>query len=326
MSKKKDPKDIIFKKSHEPKDLLDVKGYDFDKPFDKDKFLDSFLTTGFQATHLGKGIQIIKKMRKAKATIFLAYTSNMISSGLREEIAYLVKHKMVDVLVTTAGGVEEDIIKTLKPFLISDFVADDLALREEGVNRIGNILVPNDRYCDFEDVMTKFFKRMYEETKDRNHTISCSEFIYELGKEVKDENSIYYWATKHNIPVFCPALTDGSIGDMLYFFKKKNPDFKLDISDDIVRINSLALNSEKTGVICLGGGLPKHHVINANLYRDGTDFAVYVSTGIEGDGSLSGAPPKEGISWGKLRAESTHVQIFGDASIVFPLLVLGGFS
>ena len=322
---KQKPEDVILKKSQEPAGLPSVKGFDFSKDFDLNAFLDAYMTTGFQATHLAQGIEIIKKMREENATIFLGYTSNMVSSGLRDIIAYLVKNKMVDVLVTTAGGVEEDIIKCLKPFLIGKFRLDDAALREKGINRLGNIMVPNDRYIEFEKLMTVFFAKMLEKQKAEG-VLSASTIIHELGKEVEDDQSICYWATKNGIPIFCPPLTDGSIGDMMYFFKKKHPEFKVDISDDIVRINDIALNAEKTGVIVLGGSLPKHHVINANLFREGTDFAVYVSTGMEGDGSLSGAKPEEGISWGKLKAEVNCVQIEGDATIIFPLLVAGGFS
>lgn len=321
----KKPEDIVLKSSNEPKDLKEVKGYDLSKGFDLGRFLESYGSTGFQATNLAKAIEIVKEMRKQKATVFLGYTSNMVSSGLREIIAYLVKNKHVDVLVTTAGGVEEDIIKTLKPFLIGSFEADDVRLREEGVNRIGNILVPNDRYIEFEKLMNAFFEKMLENTAEKNHTISASEFVHELGKEVKDEDSICYWASKHGIPVFCPPLTDGSIGDMLYFFKKKHPEFKVDISDDIVKINDIAINAEKTGVIVLGGGLAKHHTINANLFREGADYAVYLSTGSEGDGSISGAQPREGQAWGKVSSKAKHAQVDGDATITFPLLVAGSF-
>ena len=322
----KKPEDIILKKSRDPEGLPEVRGFDFSKEFDLGRFLQSYATTGFQATNLAKAIDIVKEMRKREATIFLGYTSNMVSSGLREVIAYLAKNRMVDVLVTTAGGVEEDIIKGLKPFLIGEFAGDGASLRDRGINRIGNIFVPNDRYIAYEKLMDGFFRRMYEKAAKSNHTIGVSEFIHELGKETNDGNSIYHWATKNDIPVFCPPLTDGSTGDMLYFFKKKFPDFKIDISDDIVRINDIAIKAEKTGVIVLGGGPPKHHVINANLFREGADYAVYLSTGMEGDGSVAGATPEEGKSWGKVAAGARHVQVEGDATITFPLLVLGGFA
>src|SRR3989344_1239940 len=91
-----------------------VKGYDFNSGLNWEKLIDSFSTTGFQATHLSKAIEIIKKMRKEKAFIYLGYTSNMVTTGIREIIRYLVEHKLVDYLVTTAGGIEEDFIKCLK--------------------------------------------------------------------------------------------------------------------------------------------------------------------------------------------------------------------
>lgn len=320
--------EIDFKPSEEVAGI-DIKGYDFSKPFNFDKFLESYLSTGFQASHLAIAVDIIKRMRKENATIFLAYNSNMVSSGLREIIAYLVKNKFVHVLVTTAGGVEEDIIKTIKPFKLGSFDLDGKTLREKGINRIGNILVPNDRYIEFEKLMKEFLKKIYERQKETGKIVSASEFIYELGKEVRDKNSIYFWATKNNIPCFCPALTDGSIGDMIFFFKQDHPDFKIDIADDMEKIVKIALNAEKTGIILLGGGFVKHHVCNANLFRDGADYAVYITTETEEGGSDSGARPDEAVSWGKIKAKGVGgkmIKVYGDATLIFPLIVAGAFK
>jgi len=319
-----DAKKHVLVKSEDSDNSIPVKGYDFNEKFDFNKFLDAYKTTGFQATNMISAINIIKKMIKEKATIFLAYNSNMVSCGLREIIAYLVKNKLVHVLATTAGGIEEDIIKTIKPFVLGTFDADGKTLRDRGINRIGNIFVPNDRYIKFEDgLMAKFLKEIYERQKKENKIFSASEFIYELGKKTDDKNSILYWATKNDIPIFCPALTDGSIGDMISFFKYKNPGFKLDISDDILKINEIAINSEKTGVIVLGGNFPKHHVCNANLFRGGADYAVYITTDTEEGGSDSGARIDEAKSWGKIKPEAKQVKVYGDATIIFPLVVAG---
>ena len=320
-------KESILKKSEEIEGT-EIKGYDFSKPFDFNKFLDSYKGTGFQASHLRIAIDIIKEMRKEKAVIFLAYNSNMVSSGLREIIAYLVKNKMVHVLITTAGGIEEDVIKTVKPFILGSFGMDGKTLREKGINRIGNILVPNDRYIEFEKIMNKFLLRMLEKQKKENRPITASEFINEIGKELNDENSIYYWATKNNIPCFCPALTDGSVGDMIYFFKQEHPEFKLDISDDMVKIVNIAINAEKTGIILLGGGFVKHHACNANLFREGADYTVYISTDTEEGGSDSGARPDEAASWGKIKTKDKGrvIKVYADATLVFPLIVAGAFK
>eukprot|EP00599_Poterioochromonas_sp_BG-1_P014170 CAMPEP_0173155388 /NCGR_PEP_ID=MMETSP1105-20130129/14069_1 /TAXON_ID=2985 /ORGANISM="Ochromonas sp., Strain BG-1" /LENGTH=162 /DNA_ID=CAMNT_0014071791 /DNA_START=518 /DNA_END=1006 /DNA_ORIENTATION=- len=129
-----------------------------------------------------------------------------------------------------------------------------------------------------------------------------SKIINRLGKEINNEDSVYYWAYKNNIPVFCPALTDGSLGDMMYFHSYKYPEFSVDIVEDIRRLNDIAVKSHATGMIILGGGIIKHHTCNANLMRNGADFAVYINTGQEFDGSDSGASPDEAISWGKIKS------------------------
>lgn len=155
-----------------------------------------------------------------------------------------------------------------------------------------------------------------------------SKFIHRLGKEIDNEDSVYYWCYKNNIPVFCPGLTDGSIGDMLYFHSYKNPGLKIDIVQDIRRINDIAVRASprRTGAIILGGGMPKHHVFNANLMRNGSDFCTVISTATEFDGSDSGARPDEAISWGKIKIDAKPVKVYGDATILFPLLVSQTFA
>jgi deoxyhypusine synthase len=320
-----EPKDIVFKESEEIQGI-EIQGPDLDKTIDLDEIISKYYEKiGFQATHIGQAIKIWKDILKNRdeTTIFLGYTSNIISSGLREIIAYLVKHKHVDAIVTTAGGVEEDFIKCLKPFILGEWKVSGKELRELGINRIGNIFVPNNRYIEFEKHLRKIFEQMDKEDK----IYSASEFCRLLGKYIDEnlenkENSVLYWAYKNNIPIFCPAITDGSIGDILYFYKKeKKSDIKIDIAEDIVRLNDLAIYAKKTACIVLGGSLPKHSIINANLFRGGTDYAIYISTAVPWDGSLSGAPAEEAISWGKVQYDAKYVEIWADATIVFPLIV-----
>ncbi|NXT93220.1 DHYS synthase, partial [Anhinga rufa] len=129
---------------------------------------------------------------------------------------------------------------------------------------------------------------------------------------------------QNNIPVLSPALTDGSLGDMIFFHSYKRPGLVLDIVEDLRLINTRAIFARKTGMIILGGGLVKHHIANANLMRNGADFSVYVNTAQEFDGSDSGARPDEAVSWGKIRMDATPV--YADASLVFPLLVAETFA
>jgi deoxyhypusine synthase len=320
---------IIFKKSECKEEGTPIKGYSFEGKFNLSNFLESYGSTGFQAAHFHKALKIMKRMQAEKKkdtegiTIFLGYTSNMVSSGVRESIRYLVKNRMVDAIVTTAGGIEEDIIKCIKPFMMGDFRAKGAALREKGINRIGNIFVPNDRYCSFEDFLTPILKELYERQMKENKIATPSEIIRILGERIDNPESIYYWAAKNNIPVFCPAITDGSIGDITFFFKYRFKELKIEIADDAFKLNKMAIDAKKTGCIVLGGGLVKHQVLNANLMREGADYAVYINTAVEYDGSDSGAEPEEAISWGKLAVGAEHVKVHGDATILFPLLVAG---
>ncbi|RLN98098.1 hypothetical protein BBJ28_00005917 [Nothophytophthora sp. Chile5] len=328
-----------------------VRGYDFNNGVDYEAIMKAYVTMGYQGTNLGEAIEEIKRMRKwrlsddpispdehddekkdpayraqVKCKIFLGYTSNLISSGLRESLRFLAQHKMVDVIVSSAGGIEEDFIKCLAPTYIGAFHLKGENLRRRGINRIGNLLVPNDNYCKFEDWMNPILDTMLEEQKTQGTVWSPSTMIHRLGKEINHPDSVYYWAYKNNIPVFCPSLTDGSIGDMIYFHSYRNEGLVLDIASDIRRMNDHAIRAPKTGVIILGGGMIKHHILNANLMRNGADFAVFVNTGQEFDGSDAGARPDEAISWGKLRLESKPVKLYADATLVFPLIMAETFA
>lgn len=310
----------LLKDSKEPEGFS-IKGHNFNKEFNLESFLNSYLTTGAQASNLGRAIEIIKTMRKDNSFIYLGYTSNMITTGIRESIKYLVEHKMIDYLVSTAGGIEEDFIKCMGDFKLGDFNLDGSKLRDDGINRAGNILIPNSRYVKFE----KFVLETIEKYKD--DIITPSDLIRFLGKEIDNENSVYHWAYKNEIPIFCPAIMDGSLGDMIYFYKNyKDKNFKLDIVADTENFNNSSIGKTKTGMIILGGGVIKHAICNCNLYRNGADYAVYINTAQEFDGSDSGAKPDEAVSWGKISQKSDSVKVHCDATIAFPLIVLGAFK
>eukprot|EP00850_Spirogloea_muscicola_P007310 SM000036S13354 [mRNA] locus=s36:693209:695531:- [translate_table: standard] len=309
-------------------------------------------TTGFQASHLAQAVAEVDRMlawrladepvevdeeeerrgsayrASTAAKIFLGFTSNLVSSGLRETIRFLVQHHQVHVVVTTAGGVEEDLIKCLAPTFLGDFGLPGAALRAKGLNRIGNLLVPNNNYCAFEDWVIPILDRLLVEQQNEGVLWTPSKIIARLGKEIDHPDSFLYWAYKNDIPVYCPALTDGSLGDMIYFHSYRNPGLVIDMVQDIRAMNGEAVHCSprKTGIIVLGGGLAKHHICNANMMRNGADFAVFINTAQEFDGSDSGARPDEAVSWGKIRGDNTAVKVHCDATIAFPLLVAQTFA
>lgn len=250
----------------------------------------------------------------------------MVSAGTRETIKYLVKNKMVDAIVTTAGGIEEDFMKCLCHHYMGDFYLDGCKLRLQGMNRIGNLLVPNDNYVHFEAWIMPILEAMWQEQQNDKTVWTPSSFIDRLGKEINNEDSIYYWAHKNEIPVFCPAITDGSIGDMLTMFSFQREGFIVDVVSDARKINMLALSAKHIGQFVLGGGVPKHHIFNASLFGNGASRSVIVSTAQEFDGCDSGARPDEAKSWGKIKRDATPVKVHGDATILLPLLVSQTFA
>lgn len=184
------------------------------------------------------------------------------------------------------------------------------------MNRIGNLIVPNSNYCAFEDWVVPILDKLLVEQESSKGTEeplvwTPSKVIRRLGQEIDDESSVCYWAYKNDIPIFSPALTDGSLGDMLYFHSFKSSPQVLDISitRDIRRINDIAINAPRAGMIILGGGLVKHHIANACLMRNGADSAVYINTAQEFDGSDAGARPDEAVSWGKIKEDGDSVKV-----------------
>ncbi|PSK56650.1 deoxyhypusine synthase [Elsinoe australis] len=327
-----------------PEDAAPVVGIDFDNHAGGNisvaDMVTGMETMGFQATSVGQAAKVINDMKSWRdpetgsgTTIFLGYTSNLISSGLRETLRWLVQHKHVSAIVTTAGGVEEDFIKCLAPTYLGSFHTSGAALRQKGLNRIGNLFVPNNNYCAFEDWVVPILDKMLEEQEESKESDeplhwTPSKVIHRLGKEINDESSVYYWAYKNDIPVFCPALTDGSLGDMLYFhtFKSSPEQLRIDLVEDIRKINTIAVRAKRAGMIILGGGIVKHHIANACLMRNGAESAVYINTANEFDGSDAGARPDEAVSWGKIKADGVSVKVYAEATIVFPMLVAATFA
>ncbi|RDW56599.1 deoxyhypusine synthase [Coleophoma crateriformis] len=335
---------VLVPSNEMPEGSQKVEELDFNafagRPITVDDLVSGMNHMGFQASSIGEAIRIINEMRAWRdpetgdgTTIFLGYTSNLISSGLRGTFRYLVEHKHVSAIVSTAGGIEEDFIKCLGDTYMGSFSTPGAGLRAKGLNRIGNLIVPNQNYCAFEDWIVPILDKMLEEqeaSKGTENEINWtpSKVIHRLGKEINDERSVYYWAYKNDIPVFCPGLTDGSLGDMLYFhtFKASPLQLKIDIVEDIRKMNTIAVRAKRAGMVILGGGIVKHHIANACLMRNGAESAVYINTAQEFDGSDAGARPDEAVSWGKIKVGADSVKVYVEATACFPLIVAATFA
>lgn len=305
-------------KTTELEDYQTVKGPNLEqKNFTLNDLTNSLEQIGFQATNLARAIKIVNEMIESKSKILLVFTGNAISTGLREIITYLTKNNNIHAIITSGSGIEEDAIKATKDFKISDYNIPGRFLFEHGVGRIGNILVPNSRYLEYEKFLSKIL------IKYKNQTIPSFELTKEIGKNL-NQTSYLYWAQKNNIPVYSPTIYDGSTGDLIYFFKQQNK-LSIDITEDQKKIMNDLLQEPDVSAIILGGGVTKHFALNANILREGLQRAVYLTTAQEFDGSDSGGSEEEAKSWAKININAKHVKVISDFTLTFPLLITATF-
>ncbi len=299
---------------------LPIMDYQFTEKMSVDELVKQMDSAwGFTAGKLASGVSIMEDMINAKGCVkFFSFTADIVATGTRGAIRELVKRKLVDVIITTCGTLDHDVARCWKDYYKGSFVMNDSKLHQEGVNRLGNVLVPNDSYgIVIEEKIQAMLKELYAEGK---HELSTAELNREIGLRCCDESSILYWAAKNNIPVYVPGITDGAVGYQLWFFSQDHKDFRINLLKDEGELSNLMFDSKTSGALIVGGGISKHHTIWWNQFKDGLDFVVYVSTADEWDGSLSGARPREAVSWGKISEKAKRIMIEGDATVVLPIM------
>ncbi|MDR0373044.1 MAG: deoxyhypusine synthase [Nitrososphaerota archaeon] len=297
-----------------------VKDYQFIENMTVDELVGQMREAwGFTAGKLATGVDIIEAMATDKKCIkFLSFTADIIATGTRGVIRELVKRKLIDVIITTCGTLDHDVARCWKDYYRGGFIMNDNKLHEEGINRLGNVLVPNDSYGPIiEKKIQTMLSDLYKEGKKE---FSTAELSREIGLRCCDESSILYWAAKNDIPVYVPGITDGSVGYQLWFFSQDHKDFRVNLLKDEDDLNNTVFDAKKSGALIVGGGISKHHTIWWNQFKDGLDYAVYISTADEWDGSLSGARPREAVSWGKISEKAKCIMIEGDATMVLPIM------
>jgi len=273
---------------------------------------------GFESRNLAEGLDILYAMNQDKACLkFLSFVAAVTSTGLRGIIRDMLKNKMFDVVITTCGALDHDIARYFSNYLEGSFTLDDNELVEKNIHRLGNVLVPMESYGPLiEEKMQAFLEKAYKSGKKEMSTFEITRMIGEnLG-----EGSFLYWAYKNNIPVMVPGIMDGAVGSQIWFFTQKHSDFKLNVVADSDLLSGLIFKAKKSGALMIGGGISKHHTLWWNQYRDGLDYAVYITTAQEFDGSLSGALVREAISWGKVAQKAKQTTIHAEATTILPFL------
>jgi len=287
-----------------------------------------FESGGFTAKKVAQGVDIIENMVKEKNCIkFLSFPACIISTGTRGVIKELIKRKLFDVVITTCGTLDHDLARIWENYYHGNFMVDDSELYKDGVNRLGNIFIPNECYGKIlEDKMQPILGNIYKSKQKW----STKELIWEFGKHLEKEKnceeSIIYWAYKNKIPMYVPGITDGAFGSQVWMYYQTHRDFTIDLLKDEQDLSDTVFDAKKSGALIIGGGISKHHTIWWNQFKGGLDHAVYITTAVEYDGSLSGAQTREAISWGKIKEKADNVTIDGDATVLLPFMISALFE
>ena len=273
---------------------------------------------GFESRNISDGVEILTNMIKdEKCLKFLSFIGAIVSTGFRGILRDMIEKKWCDVVITTCGALDHDIARHFSEYNEGSFTMDDKELADQNIHRLGNVLVPMESYGPLiEEKVQEILEKAYNDGKKE---MSTAEINRELGKAM-GEDSFLYAAYKNNIPVIVPGIMDGAVGSQLWMFAQKHSDFKLNLIEDANFLSELIFKAEKSGALMLGGGVPKHHTLWWNQYREGLDYAVYVTTAQEFDGSLSGALVRQAISWGKVTKNAKETTIHAEITTVFPFM------
>ncbi len=271
------------------------------------------------AGRVGKAAELVTEMfSNPDFTVFLTLAGPMVPAGLRKVIRDLIDRGYVNVVVTTGANLVHDMVEALgHRHHKGTFLAEDKALKEENIGRIGDIYIEQEAFQHLEKWMNKTLEGIPESKRER---ISVAALLREIGKQIKDPESIIATAAKKEVPIICPAFTDSIAGFHLWVFGQDKT-LRIDPLLDTSELMDKVFEAKKTGIIILGGGVPKHFALFANTFREGVDSAVQITMDRPEPGGLSGAPLEEAISWGKVKPEGKQVTLICDATIAFPLIV-----
>ena len=289
-----------------------------DKSSIRDIILEMSEAGGFESVNVAAGLDIMKSMLDdSECTRFLSFVAATVSTGMRGIIRDMIQKKWFDVVVTTCGALDHDIARYYGSYNRGSFTMDDYKLVEQDIHRLGSVLVPLESYGPL--IESKMQEYLEDEYNAGVRRMSTSDICSLIGKHT-GESSFLHAAWKNGTKVVVPGIVDGAVGSQIWMFKQKHPDFVLDVVEDGQLLSSSVFGATRTGALMIGGGISKHHTMWWNQYRGGLDYALYITTAAEFDGSLSGAPVREAVSWGKVTTSARQVTLHAEATAILPFL------
>ena len=296
-----------------------VKDIDIDSNTSIEKIFEELSQSGgFESINLSDGLEILTEMISDNQCLrFVSFVGAVVSTGLRGIIKDMIKNKWFDVAITTCGALDHDIARHFSHYKEGSFTMDDMELANQNIHRLGNVLVPMDSYGPLiEEKMQAFLEEEYQNGVKEMTTVDICKMI---GRHL-GEDSFLFWAYKNNVSVVVPGIMDGAVGSQIWLFAQKHSDFKLNMTGDADLLSGFIFKAKKSGAFMIGGGISKHHTLWWNQYREGLDYAFYITTAQEFDGSLSGALVREAISWGKVTQKAKQSTLHAEVTTILPFI------
>ncbi len=291
-----------------------------------DQLMQQFKGSGsFGAGRLARACNIYEKMvRDKECTVFLALSGAVVPAGMRTLVADLIRARLIDVVVSTGASMVHDAIEALNGHHYKgSWVVDDDELYKYHIFRIYDVFVPEEDYVRLDYQLAEMYREIAAERK--GESLSSNEFTWELGKRLKDPNSILRAAYEENMPIFIPAVRDSEFGyiHLLHASQENQKNIlEVDAFKDVPLICDICRKSPKNGMVVIGGGVPRNTVQSAAIAsKKGMDYAVVITMDRPETGGLSGSTLRETVSWGKVKGEADKVMVIGDALIIFPIIV-----
>ncbi|MCK5624469.1 deoxyhypusine synthase [Candidatus Pacearchaeota archaeon] len=293
--------------------MEEIKHIKIEKDMKISALVNEMSEAGFGAKKISEASSIMKKMFEDKeCKVFLGVAGAMVPAGMKQIIIDMLEN--IDIFVTTGANLTHDLIESLgeKHYMGNEF-EDDEKLNKEGIDRIHNVFMKNSVYEKLED----FFKENYEELRKCNN---IKDFLWKIG-ELSPGDGILKRCYEKKLPIFCPGIADSGIGLMIWGrIAEGKEKTNIDVFADMNNIIDFSWKAKKAGVIYVGGGLPKNFIQQSLQFSKGSDYGIQITTDRIEPGGSSGAPLREGISWGKMKGNANFVDVFCDATIALPLI------
>lgn len=305
------------------------------------ELVEQYGEAGIGAADVHEGAAVLTEMlADGDCTVFLSLAGAMVPTGMRRVVSDLIRDGYVDALVTTGANLTHDAMEAIGGKHHHGATgADgatrrehDEALRDEQVDRIYNVYLPQEHFAAFESHLREavFPVLAEEEAADDGGSVTIARLCRELGRanadvndaeDVAEDPGVAAAAYESDVPIYCPAVQDSVLGLQAWMYSQTS-DFSLDALADMTPLTDLAYEAERAGCFLVGGGVPKNFTLQTMLVTpDAYDYAVQITMDPEATGGLSGASLDESRSWGKLRKEARNVTVHGDATVFLPLLV-----